>query len=295
MPNFLKNLFFFAACLLAGALLAMAVRYFRRPPAPALPGTTPPMMRGMMEGSGGAWAERYRRIRDLNGNWVAISFGLTPDRRPSVEEGAIQEARRQGLKIALLWRHDAGTAPAAQRLDAAATLAEQYHADLLALGAEDPDNESLEEAWRETIRQARQRYHGPVAFVSTPDMYQGVAWWNQVDYIAIAGGFPLSGRTDPAAHDLETGWQAHLGNMESISRREGKPIVLLDLAYPATAGAAHHPEGAAGEPDPALQQACYEATLRATRGRTWLAGVFLNASQFPDSAAPTARRIWSER
>jgi hypothetical protein len=75
--------------------------------------------------------------------------------------------------------------------------------------------------------------------------------------------------------ELAAAWDPILSKLEDVSRRFDRPLILTELGYPATAGAAAEPWRERGAPaDPWIQARCYEAALRALEGRSRIEGAF---------------------
>jgi hypothetical protein len=149
-------------------------------------------------------------------------------------------------------------------------------ADLFCVGREmDSTVVEREADWRALVARIRKDFHGPLTYSANFDTWQGIGFWDALDFIGVSAYFPLSDRPDPALADLEAGWDRALGPLEQASRRWGRPVLLTEAGFPSIASAARAPwreERTAA--DVWLQARCYEATLRALARRPWIEGAY---------------------
>jgi hypothetical protein len=149
-------------------------------------------------------------------------------------------------------------------------------ADLLCVGREMDSTVVAREAdWRALIARIRTEFHGPLTYSANFDTWPGIGFWDALDFIGVSAYFPLSDRPDPAAADLDAGWDRALAPLERASRRFGRPVLLTEAGFPSVATAARAPWQEKRAPaDVWLQARCYEATLRALALRPWIEGAF---------------------
>lgn len=174
-----------------------------------------------------------------------------------------------------------------------ARLAEREGFEALAVGTELRTAALTREAdWRRLIAEVRAVYRGQLTYAANWfEEYQGVRFWDALDFVGIQGYFPVAGRAGAGVAELERGWTRHLPALESFARRLGKPIVFTEIGYKSTRDTAIEPwvwpqraaraPGAAGRrfhdpghADPQAQADAYEAFFRVFWDRPWFAGVY---------------------
>ena len=149
-------------------------------------------------------------------------------------------------------------------------------ADMFCVGRELDSTVLRREAdWRRLIAKIRTEFRGPLVYSANFDTWEGIGFWDALDFIGVSAYFPLSERDDPSVDDLEAGWARALGPLEKASGRWGRRVLLTEAGFPSIASAARSPwreEKTAA--DVWLQSRCYEATLRALAERPWIEGAF---------------------
>jgi len=115
-----------------------------------------------------------------------------------------------------------------------ALLARAIGADCLAIGTELTRSESRPE-WHALITRVRALYHGPITYAANFDAFEGTPFWQAVDAIGIDAYFPLSAKVDASDADLRDGAAAVVARIDALAAKSGKPVLLTELGYPATA------------------------------------------------------------
>jgi hypothetical protein len=129
--------------------------------------------------------------------------------------------------------------------------------------------------WRGVIAAVRREFQGPLTYSANFDTWQGLRFWDALDFIGVSAYFPLAPGDDPSPTELAAGWDRALAPLEAAHRRWGKPVLLTEAGFPSVASAARAPwreERTAA--DVWLQARCYDATLRALARRPWIEGAF---------------------
>jgi hypothetical protein len=149
-------------------------------------------------------------------------------------------------------------------------------ADMFCVGREMDSTVIQREAdWRALVSRIRAAYRGPLTYSANFDTWNGIGFWDALDFIGVSAYYPLSDRPDPPLGEIEAGWDRALGPLEEASRRWGKPVLLTEAGFPSIPTAAKapwHEERSAA--DVWLQARCYEATLRALARRPWIEGAY---------------------
>ena len=139
-----------------------------------------------------------------------IRFGGGWERAESIE--AVTElAHQRRIKVMLkpqVWAH--GSFPGDIHFDSAADrdqwfrsyrafleyyakLATKSHADIFCVGVEFVQMSRYEGEWRKLIQRARELYTGPLVYAATQGReFEGVRFWDALDYIGLNNYYPLS-------------------------------------------------------------------------------------------------------
>jgi len=122
-----------------------------------------------------------------------------------------------------------------------------------------------EAEWRETIRQVRAVFNGPLTYNCDKYQEDRVAWWDAVDVISSSGYYP------------QGSWNEHLDRIEPVVKRHGKPFLFLEAGCPSRDGSQNLPNdwSLAGAPSPEAQLIYYRDMFTHTRERSWVGGFML--------------------
>jgi hypothetical protein len=162
-----------------------------------------------------------------------------------------------------------------------AAMAERDHYDLFVLGTELKTATACDpECWRALIEEVRRTFHGPVTYAANWDEAERVPFWDALDYIGVDEYAPIAKKRGARDPELCTAWSALAKDLEALSRRTGKRIILTELGYRATRDAAMAPalwpeNDAKPEFDPNHQASCLRAAFETVWGKRWLAGVYV--------------------
>ena len=149
-------------------------------------------------------------------------------------------------------------------------------ADMFCVGREMDSTVIRREAdWRSLVSRVRSEFAGPLTYSANFDTWQGIGFWDALDFIGVSAYFPLSDRPSPSLAELEAGWDHALAPLEQASRRFGRPVLLTEAGFPSIPTAAKAPwREERVQADVWLQARCYEATLRALARRPWIEGAY---------------------
>jgi hypothetical protein len=162
-----------------------------------------------------------------------------------------------------------------------ATLAERDHYDLFVLGTELKSATACDQqCWRALIEDVRQVFHGPVTYAANWDEAEHVPFWDALDYIGVDEYAPIAKKNGAREPELCTAWGTLAKDLEALSRRTGKRIILTELGYRATRDAAMAPatwpeNDAKPVFDPGHQASCFRVAFQTLWGKPWLAGVYV--------------------
>jgi hypothetical protein len=260
-------------------------------------------------------ARTLERLHKLGVEWIALTpFGFMES--PSAvavhglgERGAesderlrreVAVAHKLGMKVALkphIWiRHGEWQGDLKWANDAAwrawfksyrdfilryAELAERDRYDLFVLGTELKSATACDQqCWRGLIADVRHAYHGAITYAANWDEAEKVPFWDALDFVGVDAYAPIAKRPGAREADLCAAWDVLAKQLEALSRRTGKRIIITEIGYRAARDAAMAPatwpeadRGAVA--DPAHQASCFRAGFSILWGRPWLAGIYV--------------------
>ncbi len=154
-----------------------------------------------------------------------------------------------------------------------AALAESNGAEMLCIGSElgfmtsEFKNYSNTQHWKQLIAKTRKVYSGKLTYSAHyqwPDERNELQFWNDLDYIGVAGYQPLSVNVDkPSVQSLRNSWESvYVSDLKKIQQKFGKPIMLTEAGYRSIADSNRKPWTweltAKDQPDEASQARSYE-------------------------------------
>ena len=116
-----------------------------------------------------------------------------------------------------------------------------------------------------------------------------MAFWDRLDVAGVDAYYPLVENPKADATQLAAGARAVVDHLETVARRAGKPLLLTEVGFAASAGtwtAPHKEGGTYSEED---QAAAYTALFTALDHRPWLAGTFVWKAFSGDGDGPGDR------
>jgi hypothetical protein len=142
-------------------------------------------------------------------------------------------------------------------LEHIATVAQEEHADALAIGTELSKTTARPE-WRALIVAARSIFSGTLLYVAhNAEEAEAVPFWDQLDLIGVSLYPPLGPDDDRAGRRLAM--RAAAEPLDALAARTGKPVLVAEIGLRSARGAAAKPwesaEERASPPDPQLQAA----------------------------------------
>jgi len=247
----IKLVVMIAMGLAIGAGLGFALRQARSAtpkPAAATEKSSIPSVRGVQLSAllNSADFDRYRRL----GANTLIFESADPQ---------ISAAKKQGFQVFFIPRMSKVTA---SEVIAQAKWAAANQADLFGIGYGLSDTGPDEEAWTKLLADVRKAYSGKLAVVADLTNYPYVSWWDLADVLAVAGPFDLPAAPKTTDAQTRAAWNGHLLNLRSISWREAKPLLMLNVTPPVK----YPPENL---PDAII------AAAEVLRGQEWFLGLAL--------------------
>lgn len=159
-----------------------------------------------------------------------------------------------------------------------AMLAEMYKIPILCIGNElSQTTVGHEKKWIQIVENIRKLYDGKITYgANWNNEFEKLNFWKYFDYIGISQYYPLSEKSNPSNAELQTGADSIISRVRLIQKKFDIPVLFTELGYKSSM----EPWKTALEenPEPELssinQARCYEAMLRASYEKKWLAGMF---------------------
>ena len=264
--------------------------------------------------------KRFEVFKEINAEWVAvIPYGFSRENLPKVHydsekqwwgerlDGAaemIKSAKANGLKIMLKpqvwifrgWVGDYGFNSEEEWMEwessytnfilAFANLADSLDVELFCLGTEYRRAASERpDYWIGLIEKVRDVYKGKLTYAANWDEYEGISFWDKLDYIGVDAYFPLSEAKTPGISDLMPAWRDVKSNLKALSDKFSKPVLLAEYGYKSVDRAAGRQWELKGNPlNLEAQRKAYLALYEALWNEPWIAGGFFWKWQFGKGA-----------
>lgn len=149
--------------------------------------------------------------------------------------------------------------------------------ELFAVGVELDATVHREADWRRIIARVRSVFPGTVVYAANWDRLDDVPFWDAVDWIGVHAYFPLATTPNPSRELLEAGWARHIGRLRALSARFRKPILVAEVGYNLSSGAALEPWRYETDDSPqsrALRKLLVEVALERLSGETFIRGMY---------------------
>lgn len=159
-----------------------------------------------------------------------------------------------------------------------ARLAQEEKVELFCIGTElSSTTLNQPDLWRDLINKVRRVYKGRLTYAANwYEEFEGIRFWNDLDYAGIDAYFPLSTSPAPTKSELKDAWKSWLENIRYWQELIKKPVIFTEVGYKSSQGAAGEPwqHDPAGSVDLQLQADCYEALLETFWDEPWFYGVY---------------------
>jgi hypothetical protein len=247
-------------------------------------------------GVGDAPANRGYTIRDpgtnigqLAGAWqegfaTAVGIEYSPSWTHGALASATKAAHARHMTVTLLPAPNFGKAnPYPKGLQELAGDAQSAHVDMLCVSwINQPISLENIKYWGGEVAAVRKVFSGKVILAVTAEVAPGVTCWGLSDYIGIAGPVAIPRRLPHAGdevnvHDFRVMWDCELTSLDSLSRRLGKKVALLNVDVPATYAVKMPVVGTTVKPvvNVQAQEMVYEAGIVEMKGRSSTIDVML--------------------
>lgn len=137
--------------------------------------------------------------------------------------------------------------------------------------------------WRSMIKKIRNVYNGQLTYAANfHKEYEGVEFWDDLDFIGVQAYFPLVRKRSPSKKELIKAWRKPIKNMKKLSKKFNKQIVFTEVGYKNTTDTAIEPWVWPNNVDKTtvtisddVQATCYEALFEALWGEEWFGGIYI--------------------
>ena len=160
-------------------------------------------------------------------------------------------------------------------------IAREEKVDMFSVGSELCSLEKHWDVWPRLIQNARGRYAGWLTYSVNWDHYQVPRFWHLLDQVGMTGYFELTEDKNARLAQLTAAWRRVRKEIEQVSKRLDRPIVLTELGYASQDGANTAPWNyllATGDIDLREQADCFEAFAQVMADATFLHGVYVYGS-----------------
>ena len=161
-----------------------------------------------------------------------------------------------------------------------AKLAAENKVEIFSVGTELENTtfSAWEAEWKDVIDSVKSVYNGLLVYSANWTEYQGVPFWNLVDFVGIDAYFPLAAVNEPTKGELVSAWECVADNIEKwlIEKNIDKPVILTEVGYSSSDGTAKTPWATlTNAEDQDEQAACLDAALEVLSKRAWFKGMYL--------------------
>lgn len=162
-----------------------------------------------------------------------------------------------------------------------ARIAAAENVEMFCLGTEFKiASNTREKFWRKLIKEVREIYPGKVTYAANWDEFEGVRFWDALDYVGLDAYFPLVEAQTPDVKSLRDGWAKPFKKIQLLHKIYGKPILFTEFGYRSIDNCGWKQWELEGTPynqkiNHQAQNNAYQAFFERFWDEEWFAGVFL--------------------
>jgi hypothetical protein len=159
--------------------------------------------------------------------------------------------------------------------------AEAFGADALSVGVECKSwSGRFGTYWTALIAELRGVFHGELTYSSNWDEVEGVAFWDQLDFIGVNAFYPLASAHGASDASYAEGAARALDALHVLSDTLHRPALLVEIGYTTRTDAAVEPwlwpdDMSHVQVDEREQARALQAMASAAASRPWLRGFFV--------------------
>ena len=161
-----------------------------------------------------------------------------------------------------------------------ARLAEENNVEIFSVGTE-LENTTFsrwEAEWRDLINSVKEVYKGYLTYSANWTEYEGVPFWDLMDFVGIDAYFPVTKKNDPTAEELTGGWNDIADTIGEWLKNKNinKGVIFTELGYVSSDGTNKTPWATLTNPEDQKEQAdSLDAALNVLHKRDWFKGMYL--------------------
>jgi len=165
-----------------------------------------------------------------------------------------------------------------------AAMAEKENVELLCIGTELKSSlKYAPEQWIALAKEIKHSYSGKLTYAANWDgEFDGVPFWDEMDYIGVQGYFPLTKKSKPELEDIKKGWDRHIITLENLAHTYQKPILFTEVGYRSDVTTTIKPwewnefgSVLFEKKSNRTQQLAYEALFEKLWDQPWFAGMYI--------------------
>jgi len=242
----------------------------------------------------------FGRMDDLDSTEILHDFEIPIERNEELIRETALQARRAGLKIAIIPHVYVMTGRWRGRIDPGgdeewcewfeqyrefalrfAVLAEEIGAELYSIGVEFKSSTNFwSDEWRELIREIRDVYTGQLTYSANWDEVADVPFWDELDLIGINAFWPIGGRPGDGYEVMRQRASSVARELTVLATYHDRPVVFTEMGVKTATDSAlapwEWPEHCADLTyDEPYQAAAYRAWLETMTDQPWFAGLFV--------------------
>jgi hypothetical protein len=160
-----------------------------------------------------------------------------------------------------------------------ALMAERHGVEILAIGTELSKMTLGRKArWEALVEDVRSVYRGKLVYAANWGAeVEHVEFWPLLDYVGVDFYYPLSSEDAPEDGELRREFESALDEIQAVSRRHGKPVLLTEIGYASTKSPWKSPHASDRQRElaPEDQARAYRIAFEALADETdWIRGTY---------------------
>ncbi len=159
-----------------------------------------------------------------------------------------------------------------------AMISEMYNIPVLCIGNElGGATVGHEKDWIKLTAKIRRLYNGKITYgANWSNEFENLTFWKAFNYIGLSEYYPISNKDNPTDKELFKGAESVMNNVENICKKYDRQAIFTEVGFRSTGRPWKTAMESAGRDSINLisQARCYNALLKASYGRKWLAGMY---------------------
>ena len=139
------------------------------------------------------------------------------------------------------------------------------------------------ENWVSLIKKVRSVYKGKITYAANWDReFKEVTFWDELDYIGVQAYFPLTKNKKPTLKDIKGGWDKHIVQLETLSKKYNKTVLFTEVGYKSEVSSTIKPwewssffSSLTQKKSDETQLLAYEAMFQKLWYEDWFAGAYI--------------------